>query len=253
MLDSTNNSFYGNIIFNENHKLMNEIQHPITVEFKPSVVVDPLKERRQYLKELSEAKLALRRLEKELQVTAYTDELSGLYNQALFSEKMPQLFNLAKNNGIPLALILLDVDGLKRTNDSVGHWQGDELLKAVGTVLKQEFRDEDKVGRLGGDEFYAILLGYQPMPGKTIEEHNIEQEKRIKSGFNIAVQEAGIPPELNVGISLGIAVLQPSDSLETFMERADYGLRSKKDNLYKSLREQGIVFEDTRLSAGNQA
>jgi PleD family two-component response regulator len=96
MLDSTNNSFYGNIIFNENHKLMNEIQHPITVEFKPSVVVDPLKERRQYLKELSEAKLALRRLEKELQVTAYTDELSGLYNQALFSEKMPQLFNLAK-------------------------------------------------------------------------------------------------------------------------------------------------------------
>jgi hypothetical protein len=80
------------------------------------------------------------------------------------------------------------------------------------------------------------------MPGKTIEEHNIEQEKRIKSGFNIAVQEAGIPPELNVGISL-----------ETFMERADYGLRSKKDNLYKSLREQGIVFEDTRLSAGNQA
>jgi diguanylate cyclase (GGDEF)-like protein len=227
---------------------------PEPVEFKPLPPVEgrdqALRERREYSKRLAMALLEIKRLE----AAAYTDAGTGLPNRAVFEEQLPKLFEIAKADNAPLALMTIDVDGLKRTNEGVGHPVGDELLKAVGRALKAILRPEDIAGRLGGDEFYGVLGGYSPMPGQTIEKLNSDREKKLKHDFAQEVHDLGIPDDLHVGITVGISVLGPDDTLDGFVKRSDDDLRNKKVANYSSLEEQGISFHDERLNdAGSQS
>ncbi len=92
--------------------------------------------------------------QKEIEFLSYHDQLTGLYNRRFFEEEISRL-DVERN--YPLAVIMFDVNGLKLINDAFGHAHGDALLQMMGEQLKQVFRGDDIVARIGGDEFVALL------------------------------------------------------------------------------------------------
>jgi diguanylate cyclase (GGDEF)-like protein/PAS domain S-box-containing protein len=100
--------------------------------------------------ERREAESAIRRL-------AYMDHLTGLPNRVLLYDRANQALARVCRSGEHQALLFLDLDNLKRVNDTSGHAAGDELLRQVGERLASTFRGEDTVARIGGDEFVVFV------------------------------------------------------------------------------------------------
>ncbi len=94
----------------------------------------------------------------ELAHLAAHDPLTGLANRTLLTEAVQRAVAAARDCGVSAALLLLDLDGFKRINDSLGHAFGDQVLQAVAARLQSILRPQDLVARLGGDEF-AVLVG----------------------------------------------------------------------------------------------
>jgi diguanylate cyclase (GGDEF)-like protein/PAS domain S-box-containing protein len=89
-----------------------------------------------------------------IEYLSYHDQLTGLYNRRFFEE---ELTRLDTERNLPFTLAMLDVNGLKLTNDAFGHLMGDELLKTVAEIIKKECSDDAIVARIGGDEFVLLL------------------------------------------------------------------------------------------------
>lgn len=85
---------------------------------------------------------------------SYHDQLTGLYNRRFFRE---ELNRLDTERNLPLTLVMADINGLKMANDAFGHRLGDLIITSTADILRSEFRKEDIVSRIGGDEFVAIL------------------------------------------------------------------------------------------------
>lgn len=92
--------------------------------------------------------------QEEIIYLSYHDQLTGLYNRRFFEEELKRL-DTTRN--LPLSIAMIDVNGLKLTNDAFGHKMGDQLLKKISEILKNEFRADDIIARVGGDEFVVIL------------------------------------------------------------------------------------------------
>lgn len=88
---------------------------------------------------------------------AYYDRLTQLPNRQLFEERLEQEVRRCKRAGLKFALMMIDLDGFKKVNDSLGHLLGDELLRQVGGRLEASVRESDTVARFGGDEFIFLL------------------------------------------------------------------------------------------------
>ena len=85
---------------------------------------------------------------------SYHDQLTGLYNRRYFEEELKRLDTM---RNLPFSIAMIDVNGLKLTNDAFGHLKGDELLVRVSSVIKNECRSDEIVARIGGDEFVILL------------------------------------------------------------------------------------------------
>jgi diguanylate cyclase (GGDEF)-like protein len=99
---------------------------------------------------------ALKQAEERFQHLAYFDALTDLPNRALFQDRLQQAVALAKRQNRMLAVHFLDLDHFKAINDSLGHSQGDALLRAVADRLQGSIRASDTVARLSGDEFAIV-------------------------------------------------------------------------------------------------
>ncbi len=145
------------------------------------------------------------------------DALTGLPNRRAFEERLPVELARAARSG-PVSLCLLDLDGFKGVNDSLGHPAGDEVLRQVAGIL-QGSRLADDCFRIGGDEF-AIL-----MPGTDEGEARIAATRISEEIRAAALGEGGI------GASFGVATSFDRDG-EALMARADGELLAAKDRLY---------------------
>jgi diguanylate cyclase (GGDEF)-like protein len=144
---------------------------------------------------------------------AIRDALTGLYNYGYFREALYHEVKKSHRYKTPLTLLFLDIDDFKLINDTLGHLQGDEVLRHVAAILTEGIRQADLTCRYGGDEFVMLLSQTPPEQAVALA----ERLRRLiaESTMNPAV------PDLKVTVSIGVAGLQPGMSMEDLLKAAD--------------------------------
>ena len=153
---------------------------------------------------IDEQKDAQRR-ERELRSKAQNDALTGIYNRGTSEELIRARLQGLKGDDQALFAII-DVDDFKHVNDTYGHAMGDEVLKAVATAVQGICRDDDIVGRMGGDEFVALLAG----GGIPTRERLQARMERCKEQICIRSAALGIDPP--VTLSIGVVTTSADDN-----------------------------------------
>jgi diguanylate cyclase (GGDEF)-like protein/PAS domain S-box-containing protein len=141
--------------------------------------------------------LANLRLRETLQSQAIRDPLTGLFNRRYLEETMERELNRVKRQKTSLSVIMMDLDHFKQYNDTFGHSAGDELLSALGPLLKSQIRGEDIACRYGGEEFLLI------MPGVSMEIARERAENLRQAVKEMHQHHPGLKPAT---LSLGVAV-----------------------------------------------
>lgn len=154
-----------------------------------------------------------------LNKSAFEDALSAMVTKA---EKQSIYKSRRENDSeanLEFTVLLLDLDGFKPINDTLGHYIGDRVLAEVGVALTDAIRTTDDAGRLGGDEFAVILRGIKP------EDVQIVKDKIRAKFFEItAIGEH----EVTVACSIGEATYQPGDTVESLIRRSDNAMYEDK-------------------------
>lgn len=172
-----------------------------------------------------------------LRATSITDPLTGLYNRRYFHERLSTELRRATRYGSHLALLLVDVDELKRINDRYGHEAGDVAIIAVSQAIEQTCRVTDVAARFGGDEFVVLAPGVQA-------EGALELAARLRASLRDLPMPAGqAPPGVSIGITDATLVGEPS--AEKMYAAADAALYVAK----KQGRDQAVVSQPTPTSS----
>ncbi len=156
-----------------------------------------------------------RRLEEELSIKnqklehlSQTDSLTGLLNHRSFMQKMEEEVQRANRYGLPLSLMMIDVDDFKTYNDTRGHLEGDDLLKRIAEIFRANLRATEFICRYGGDEFGIIFPQTDAM-------------QTAVAGEKIRAIVAKDFLKAKVSISIGVAQIQPDSGKETVIKQAD--------------------------------
>ena len=152
---------------------------------------------------------------------AETDQLTGIANRRKLMARLNAEIELANGREEDLAFIMFDIDHFKRTNDSFGHAMGDEVLIKVAQMASACMRQSDLVGRLGGEEFGAILPGANAQIAAGIAERIRQSIEQLDLG------EGG--PE-QVTVSLGVSIWSPGHDEGALMQAADTALYAAKND-----------------------
>lgn len=160
--------------------------------------------------------------ERTLQLSI-TDGLTSIYNYRYFCERLENELARAKRYLNTLGLIILDIDHFKIFNDQFGHLLGDDVLRHVGRILRENTRDVDVVARYGGEEFGVLL-------NETDIEETILYAERIREAVEAFHIDLPNGAKKGVTVSLGVAVCKDGDIDEKeFIRRADQALYRAKD------------------------
>lgn len=131
----------------------------------------------------------------EIKLLSVTDGLTKLYNHKFVTETLEKSIYHAVENHEELSLMMIDIDNFKRINDQYGHQKGDEVLIALAEVMTNNLRNDDTIGRYGGEEFLII------MPGVNIEEACLIAERLRKKTEEIAIKDVNDKITISIGVS----------------------------------------------------
>lgn len=159
-------------------------------------------------------------LNQELERQAMLDPLTGLSNRRTLDVMAAQALASAQRHDRPSALLLIDVDHFKRINDDCGHAAGDEALQLLAATLRRELRNEDLLGRLGGEEFVAVLP-------ESDESEALASAERLRRGVEELDFSAGGRP-VPLRISIGVATMRAGDDFAALLRRADAAMYAAK-------------------------
>jgi len=151
---------------------------------------------------------------RQMSYQASHDALTGLVNRREFERRLQEALEVAHGGRTSHVLCYLDLDRFKAVNDTCGHLAGDNMLREIATLLKDQVRDSDTVGRLGGDEFGLLLVGCP-----------LEKARQIAEDVNHAINDYRFVWKdkiFSVGVSIGlIEIGQESGTLDDVMSAAD--------------------------------
>lgn len=178
-------------------------------------------------------------LETQLERMAMTDELTGLFNRRYFTQQGLEELRQAQITETSLAVLLIDVDRFKMINDTYGHDTGDVVLQTVASIMAQNLRQTDTLGRWGGEEF-AVLLP------NTTEQWAVTLAERLRQAVQGAPHHTSDQP-IGVTISIGVTTRLPADgaSLDTLLSQADQAMYQAKHRG----RNQVVVYSGTTLAS----
>jgi diguanylate cyclase (GGDEF)-like protein len=166
--------------------------------------------------------LANLRLRETLHRQSVRDPLTGLYNRRYLEETMVREEARAKRTRSTLGVILLDIDHFKQFNDTYGHGAGDQVLQAVGRLLKGRVRAEDVVCRYGGEEFIVV------MPGASLETVESRAQTLRREAAHLGLEGLN-PAQTPITLSAGIAVFPDhGEGWEAVIAAADAALYQAK-------------------------
>ena len=148
----------------------------------------------------------IKEYQKRLEHIAHFDPLTGLPNRELLSDRLRQAMSNAQRHHTLLGVVYLDLDGFKQINDTHGHDTGDKLLRVISTRLKDVLRESDTLGRIGGDEFVAVLSDLH-----TLEEC-VPILERFRTAASMPVNIDNV--ELRVSVSIGVTFYRPNESVD---------------------------------------
>ena len=156
----------------------------------------------------------LRGLTRQMSYQATHDPLTGLINRREFERRLDEAMDTAHSEEAVHMLFYMDLDRFKAVNDSCGHLAGDNMLREVAALIKDQVRDSDYVGRLGGDEFGALLIGCP-----------IDKARQIATDICHAVADYRFVWKdkiFNIGISVGLVeISHASGTIQDVMSAAD--------------------------------
>jgi diguanylate cyclase (GGDEF)-like protein len=211
-------------------------------DLDPTLMKDPMaSEMRELVSIFVDLQARLLRSEREVEQLSNHDTLTGLPNRSQFRRRLAQAIALAKTHDMLVGLLFIDLDRFKQVNDSYGHSAGDQVLVEISRRLLKVFRQEDLIGRFGGDEF-AVLL------------ENLHERDEMSRLAEKALDAIRRPYEFGgnlfySGASIGIAVA-PDDGVDPdrLIQQADAAM-------YVAKKEEGSSYRyvDGELTAGAAA
>lgn len=170
-----------------------------------------------FLIDLTDRVLAAEKLQKQ----AFFDSLTGLPNRRLFNDRLDQAVRRARRTGKRVGLILMDLDGFKHVNDSLGHQAGDELLEKVASRFREGLRETDTVARLGGDEFTLIAEDIDSPDDISLV------ARRVRSALVAPFDIGGV--SIHLAVSMGMTIFPDDAETATDLTRnADLAMYSAK-------------------------
>jgi diguanylate cyclase len=203
----------------------------------------------QFQQQLASAEEKLQTQSRQMEAHAFearTDALTQVANRRSFDDALARRIEEQQRRGLDTSVVLLDVDHFKKVNDVHGHQVGDEVLRHVAQVLRQQMTEVDLVARYGGEEFAIVFPTALAMARGTAE--------RARAAINAAVLRME-GRELRVAASAGIAELQSGEDQATLIKRADAALYAAKNGgrncLYWNDGHQNHPFRNGTKAAGN--
>ena len=153
---------------------------------------------------------------------AVSDPVTGLYNRHHLDSVLPAAFAAARFAGLPLALLMIDLDALKPFNDRWGHAAGDGVLRTVAAAVQAGLRVTDTVARFGGDEIVVVMPDTDHLTAWAIAARLVEKVAAIAVGRDI-------DDPMRMTISVGLAAMSAGDrDVEALLLRADAALYEAK-------------------------
>ncbi|WP_374661357.1 diguanylate cyclase [Inhella sp.] len=164
----------------------------------------------------------LQALAEQMHRLAHTDALSGAANRRGFLQGVEAELARTLRGGLPLSLLMLDIDHFKRINDRHGHAAGDAAIAELARRCATQLRPYDLLGRLGGEEFAMLLPGADDDTACRVAE-------RVRAQVQAeAVAAPGLAEALHMTVSIGVAAWQAGDDADTLLARADAALYAAK-------------------------
>lgn len=159
----------------------------------------------------------------EMYRSSKVDSLTNLLNRRAFEERMDEEFSVARRHGLESCLAIIDVDHFKSVNDNYGHDSGDEVLRTVASILKDQVRTGDVVGRWGGEEFVVF-----------VRQSELEGAKILLDRLRVVVSDTEITTAtghtIKVSFSGGLVSLSNCADWREALSRADEALYRSKEN-----------------------
>jgi diguanylate cyclase (GGDEF)-like protein len=160
---------------------------------------------------------AYRARQVELERLSSTDELTSLFNRRIFFARLEEELARAQRHGLPVSVVLLDVDHFKAINDAHGHLAGDEVLRRLSRVVRESLRVMGVAARYGGEEF-ALLL-----PHTTLEGARVVAQRLL-----VAARSVPFGPTGTLTVSLGVAEWRAPEASDALVARTDAALYEAK-------------------------
>ena len=175
---------------------------------------------------LSRNLAAIQKQHQQLENEVIRDSLTGLYNRRYLDERLERDLTRAKKYGFPISLAMIDLDHFKNVNDTYGHRAGDEVLKALGTLLQSTLREGDIPCRYGGEEF-VVLLPRMPLVTAV---KRAEQWRDAFAWLLVPYGDAQIGTTMSIGLATFPDHAATADALVDSADRALYRAKAAGRN-----------------------